>query len=225
MPSMRRVMMKPPTTLMVAVVTARVPRMVLTALRPAPAATSDPTSEMPEIALVADINGVCSSGGTRAITRNPTNAASTNTYVCMSVVNVTGHPPYTWSKSANAENGWTPRQLPRAAGFDADSSIPAGHPGLSSTGRPDPSPSTAGTMLAFQTPSERATNAVAVRSPHTFTVVRDMSRMRSTPRMIAMPSGGTPNIARMPTRSGIDPPGTPAAPTAVSTAMIITTTI
>ena len=29
-----------------------------------PAATIDPTSEMPEMALVADISGVCSSAGT-----------------------------------------------------------------------------------------------------------------------------------------------------------------
>ena len=30
----------------------------------APARTSEPISEMPEMALVADISGVCSSGGT-----------------------------------------------------------------------------------------------------------------------------------------------------------------
>ena len=34
----------------------------------APAVTIEPTSEMPEIALVADIKGVCSNGGTREIT-------------------------------------------------------------------------------------------------------------------------------------------------------------
>ena len=66
---MRSVMMNPPTTLIVAAVTAMKPSMVLTVLRPAPAATSEPTSEMPEIALVADISGVCSSGGTRVMTR------------------------------------------------------------------------------------------------------------------------------------------------------------
>ena len=33
-----------------------------------PAATSEPTSEMPEMALVADISGVCSSGGTLVMT-------------------------------------------------------------------------------------------------------------------------------------------------------------
>jgi hypothetical protein len=30
--------------------------------------TMEPTSEMPEMALVADIRGVCRSGGTREIT-------------------------------------------------------------------------------------------------------------------------------------------------------------
>ena len=34
----------------------------------APASTSEPMSEMPEMALVADISGVCSSGGTRLMT-------------------------------------------------------------------------------------------------------------------------------------------------------------
>ena len=34
----------------------------------APAKTSEPMSEMPEMALVADMSGVCSSGGTRLMT-------------------------------------------------------------------------------------------------------------------------------------------------------------
>jgi len=41
--------------------------------------TIEPTSEMPEIAFVADINGVCKSGGTREITWYPRNAASAKT--------------------------------------------------------------------------------------------------------------------------------------------------
>ena len=45
--SMRSVIMKPPTMLMVAQVTAMEPRMVLTLLKSPPAATSEPTSEMP----------------------------------------------------------------------------------------------------------------------------------------------------------------------------------
>ena len=36
---------------------------------------SDPTSEIPEIALVAAMSGVCNSGGTREITMKPVNAA------------------------------------------------------------------------------------------------------------------------------------------------------
>ena len=35
---------------------------------------------MPEIAFVAAMSGVCSSGGTREMTMKPTNAASTKTY-------------------------------------------------------------------------------------------------------------------------------------------------
>ena len=66
--SMRSVIRKPPTTLIVAAVTATKPRIVLTIPRSEPAATSEPTSEMPEIAFVADMSGVCSSGGTRVIT-------------------------------------------------------------------------------------------------------------------------------------------------------------
>ena len=40
---------------------------------------SEPTSEMPEIAFVSDISGVCRSGGTRRITSNPRNVASMKT--------------------------------------------------------------------------------------------------------------------------------------------------
>ena len=61
----------------VAHTTATKPRIVATLLRCEPAATSEPTSEMPEIAFVADISGVCSSGGTRVITMKPTKPAST----------------------------------------------------------------------------------------------------------------------------------------------------
>src|SRR5207248_11052658 len=64
----RSVMRNPPTTLMVEATTARKPSRVLTLSYPAPATTRDPTSEMPEMALVADMSGVCSSGETREIT-------------------------------------------------------------------------------------------------------------------------------------------------------------
>jgi len=62
------VITKPPTTFVVAQVTATNPRMALTALWCAPAVTREPTSEMPEMAFVADIRGVCKRGGTREIT-------------------------------------------------------------------------------------------------------------------------------------------------------------
>ena len=73
-------MMNPPTTLMVAAATATNPSTVLTVPWSEPAATSDPTSEIPEMAFVADMSGVCSSGGTRVITWKPTKPARTNTY-------------------------------------------------------------------------------------------------------------------------------------------------
>ena len=42
-----------------------------------PGVTSEPTSEMPEMALVADISGVCNSGETPPMTSKPTKPAST----------------------------------------------------------------------------------------------------------------------------------------------------
>ena len=57
--SMRSVITKPPTTFVVEQTTAMKPRIVLTVLYCAPAVTIEPTSEIPEIALVADIRGVC----------------------------------------------------------------------------------------------------------------------------------------------------------------------
>src|SRR5690606_27082088 len=72
--------------------------------------------------------------------------------------------------------------------------------------------------------SLRATNSDAVRSPLTFSTVRDMSRMRTTPRISAIDSGGTPTVASTIIISGSEPPGTPAAPTAVITASAATST-
>lgn len=63
--SMRSVIRKPPTTLVLEQATAMQPSRVLSQSCRAPATTSEPISEMPEMALVADISGVCSSGGTR----------------------------------------------------------------------------------------------------------------------------------------------------------------
>jgi hypothetical protein len=61
---MRSVIRKPPTTLVVAAVTATMPRMELVKLRPSPAVISEATREMPEIAFVKAISGVCKSWGT-----------------------------------------------------------------------------------------------------------------------------------------------------------------
>jgi hypothetical protein len=65
---MRSVIRKPPTTFVVEQVTATNPKAVLSRLWPAPATRSDPTREIPDIALVADMRGVWRRGGTREIT-------------------------------------------------------------------------------------------------------------------------------------------------------------
>src|SRR5437868_14818977 len=66
--SMRSVMRKPPITLIEAEITAMNPSQVLSELMLCrPATTSAPTTEIADSALVADISGVCRSGGTREI--------------------------------------------------------------------------------------------------------------------------------------------------------------
>src|SRR5262245_47361268 len=72
--SRRSVIKNPPTTLVEEQATAMKPRNVLRKFphppaKPShlPATTIEPIKEMPESALVADINGVCKSGGTREI--------------------------------------------------------------------------------------------------------------------------------------------------------------
>jgi hypothetical protein len=65
--------------LIVAAATAIVPSAVVTAPWPEPAATSEPTSEIPEIALVAAISGVCNSAGTRDRIWWPSRAARKKT--------------------------------------------------------------------------------------------------------------------------------------------------
>src|SRR3989442_14856468 len=60
-------------------------------------------------------------------------------------------------------------------------------------------------------------------SPTTLIVVRAMSRIRSTPMIIAIVSGSTFTAASTPINNGSDPPGTPAAPTAVITLRTMTT--
>src|SRR5262245_28287707 len=66
--SMRSVIINPPTTLIIAETTAMKPRNLLTSLYFPPAVRIEPTTEIAEMALVADINGVCNRGGTREMT-------------------------------------------------------------------------------------------------------------------------------------------------------------
>src|SRR5439155_9894804 len=80
MASMRSVMRKPPTTFVEEQATAMKPRMMLSQSCISPATTREPISEMPEMALVADISGVCSRGGTREMTWYPRNPARMNMY-------------------------------------------------------------------------------------------------------------------------------------------------
>src|SRR5262249_29235384 len=70
----------PPTTLMVAAVTATKPstRLRVDAFS-APATRIAPTTEIAEIALVSDISGVWSSGDTRRTSSKPRNPASMTT--------------------------------------------------------------------------------------------------------------------------------------------------
>src|SRR5882757_6318323 len=77
--SIRSVIRKPPTMFAMAHATAIVPRIVASAPSPLPANTNEATREMPEIALVAAISGVCSSGGIRLMVWTPTKPASMKT--------------------------------------------------------------------------------------------------------------------------------------------------
>jgi RNA polymerase sigma factor (sigma-70 family) len=67
--------------------------------------------------------------------------------------------------------------------------------------------------------SPREMTTAAARSPLTFNVVRHMSRNRSTPKMIPIPSGGTPTMPRINATTGSEPAGTPAVPMPPSTQM------
>mgnify|MGYP003693532927 CR=1 FL=1 len=74
--SMRSVITKPPTMLLVAATMAIVPSTRRQrALRAHPTSTIAPTTAMASRALVSDISGVCSSGDTRRITSKPMKAA------------------------------------------------------------------------------------------------------------------------------------------------------
>src|SRR5215471_5313607 len=76
--SMRSVMMKPPTMLLVAAMMAIAPRMVASSLLRSPTRTIAPTTAIASRALVNDISGVWRSGETRRITSNPIKPASMN---------------------------------------------------------------------------------------------------------------------------------------------------
>ena len=65
--------------------------------------------------------------------------------------------------------------------------------------------------------SPREMTTAAARSPLTFSVVRHMSRNRSTPKMMPIPSGGTPTMPSINATTGSEPAGTPAVPMPPST--------
>ena len=67
--------------------------------------------------------------------------------------------------------------------------------------------------------SEAATTVATVASPVTLVTVRIMSRIRSTPRINAMPAVGTPIASRMITSMMMPAPGTAAVPIDASTAV------
>src|ERR1700693_1277902 len=77
--SMRSVMRKPPTMLLVAATMAMVPRMVEKFVLCSPAKMIAPTTAMASSALVSDISGVCRRGETRRIRSNPIKPAGMNT--------------------------------------------------------------------------------------------------------------------------------------------------
>ncbi len=77
--SMRSVMRKPPTTLLVAATMASVPRTVERVLRCSPVRMMAPTTAIASSALVSDISGVCSSGEIWRMTSKPMKAASMKT--------------------------------------------------------------------------------------------------------------------------------------------------
>jgi RNA polymerase sigma factor (sigma-70 family) len=60
--------------------------------------------------------------------------------------------------------------------------------------------------------SPREMTTAAAKSPLTLSVVRHMSRKRSTPSMMPIPSGGTPTMPRISAITGSEPAGTPAVP-------------
>src|SRR5262249_10135736 len=83
--------------------------------------------------------------------------------------------------------------------------------------------STARICASSSTPSHRATTAVAMQLPITFTAVRPMSMIWSMPRRIAAPSSGRPNCVKVAARTTSAARGTPATPLLVSISVSIMT--
>ena len=83
--------------------------------------------------------------------------------------------------------------------------------------QPEPAVAAGAANASAAGDSPRDTTTAAARSPVTLSVVRHMSRKRSTPRMSPIPSGGIPTMPRMSATTGIEPAGTPAVPMPPST--------
>ncbi len=81
------------------------------------------------------------------------------------------------------------RGLPTCAGGWTTQGCRAGH--AAAVSRRSGTQAGRGTLFVAVS-SPRATTTAVARSPVTLSAVRHMSRKRSTPRMIAIPSGGTP---------------------------------
>src|SRR5437763_9891073 len=76
---MRSVIQNPPTILVVAAMTASVPRTLLRFVFASEITWMAATTAIAEMAFVSDISGVCNSGDTRRITSRPRNVDRRNT--------------------------------------------------------------------------------------------------------------------------------------------------
>lgn len=97
---MRFVTMKPPTTLIVAITTAKKPKKLAAPPASAPNAKRAPTKVIPEIAFEPDINGVCNVGGTLVINSKPRKIAITNNVTNNMSISIVLSIIYSFSDSA-----------------------------------------------------------------------------------------------------------------------------
>src|SRR5262249_37857001 len=98
--SMRSVIRKPLTMLVIEAATAMQPRIVLVRLSSSPAIRIDATIAIAEIAFVSDISGVCSSLETFCTTENPTKVESMKTSsIVQRLVSAAGTAWATWAAS------------------------------------------------------------------------------------------------------------------------------